>query len=64
MEPNPADGRSKLVWLTQAGSAFRDTAIESLRPAFAPLSRQLEAERLLAIIPDLRRVREILDRMR
>ena len=35
IEPNPQDGRSKLVHLTAEGRAFREEAIQSVRPGLS-----------------------------
>ena len=37
--PNPADGRSKCIWLTEAGAAFRAATIAALAPDFANLTQ-------------------------
>ncbi len=62
--PNPEDGRSKRVWLTPAGRAFRDAAIEALGPDLAAIDAGLDGARLAAMLPELMRLREWLDRRR
>ena len=64
IEPNPQDGRSKLVHLTYEGRAFREEAIQSVRPAFQPILEKLDPEFLKSLIPHLRRVRQALDEAR
>lgn len=64
ISPNPEDGRSKLVRLTPSGRAFREMAIAQVGPAFGPIIREIDAAKLMAILPDLKRVRQILDRNR
>jgi DNA-binding MarR family transcriptional regulator len=64
IEPNPGDGRSKLVILTPTGRAFREQAIAAVGPAFAPVMAQLNADDLLSMLPGLRKVRQILDENR
>jgi DNA-binding MarR family transcriptional regulator len=64
LEPNPEDGRSKLVRLTPSGREFRDKAIASVMPVFEPIMGEFESEKLLTMLPDLRKVRQILDRAR
>jgi DNA-binding MarR family transcriptional regulator len=64
LQPNPKDGRSKLVYLTQKGRAFRDEAIQSVGPAFEPVMEKLDPEFLKSLIPHLRKVRKALDAAR
>lgn len=62
--PNPRDRRSKCVWLTAEGRAFRDAAIRSLAPDLAEMAEALDGERLAALLPELRRIRVYLDENR
>jgi DNA-binding MarR family transcriptional regulator len=62
--PNPGDGRSKRIWLTPAGRAFRDTVIADLRPAMAPLADGFALPRAAALLPDLEDLRRVLDAAR
>ena len=64
LEPNTADGRSKLVFLTDEGRAFHKVAIESLGPMFAMVETQIDFDKLIEVLPLLREVREILDNNR
>lgn len=64
MRPNPEDGRSKRVWLTAAGRAFREEAIGALGPELAALDRELGGARVAAVLPELARLRAWLDRRR
>ncbi len=64
MRPNPVDKRSKRVWLTDAGRAFRDSAIEAMAPLFAELEHRFPAERAAAMLPELTAFREVVDRLR
>ena len=59
--PNPDDGRSKLVRLTEAGRAFREDAIAKLAPAFGFVADNLSADEILAALPVLEKVRKLLD---
>ena len=61
--PNPRDARSKQVWLTPSGRAFRDGAIASVAPEIAGIERALPglAE---SVLPDLTRLRRYLDAAR
>ncbi|MFN3263162.1 MAG: MarR family winged helix-turn-helix transcriptional regulator [Pikeienuella sp.] len=61
MRPNPADGRSKRVWITEAGRAFREEAILSIAPDILQLSQVVEPDRVAALMPALQRIREAMD---
>lgn len=61
---NPEDGRGKLVFLTEAGRAFRDEAIVAVSARFdAVLTPEIE-DLLARIRPDLVALRAHLDRNR
>ena len=62
--PNPKDGRSKCVMLTDAGRAFRDEAIVRLGPDLQAISRAIPPERVAAVLPLLADMRAWLDRER
>ncbi|WP_415402136.1 MarR family winged helix-turn-helix transcriptional regulator [Tateyamaria sp. SN3-11] len=64
LRPNPDDGRSKRVWLTEKGRALRNDAIAALGPDFAQLARDFDMERLAGITPVLRDLRIYLDKAR
>ena len=64
VDPDPADGRGKVVRLTPAGRATREAAIAKVEPLFADLLAQISAAELAAILPVLTRVRKILDAAR
>lgn len=64
LSPNPRDGRSKLVWLTEEGRDYRNAAIAALEPDVAALARAFSPERAAALLPALAELREILDRAR
>ena len=59
--PNPDDGRSKLVRLTEAGRAFRDDAIARLAPALGFVADSISVEEIGAVLPVLEKVRKLLD---
>jgi DNA-binding MarR family transcriptional regulator len=61
MAPNPGDGRSKCVWITEAGRTFRDTAIAALAPDIAGLARDFPANRLEQAVPVLTALRRLMD---
>jgi DNA-binding MarR family transcriptional regulator len=62
--PNPRDGRSKCILLTEAGRRFRDEAIARLRPDLARMAERVPACRAASILPTLTEIREYLDRER
>jgi DNA-binding MarR family transcriptional regulator len=62
--PNPRDGRSKCVLLTEAGRAFRDEAIARLAPDLEAIARAFPADRVAAALPLLAEIRAWLDRER
>ncbi len=61
---NPADGRSKQVWITDAGRIFRGDAIAGMGTDTARIVTAMPSEEIAGILPVLTRLREILDRMR
>ncbi|WP_375228746.1 MarR family winged helix-turn-helix transcriptional regulator [Roseobacter sp. S98] len=61
VHPNPKDGRSKQVWLTQAGRRFRDETITAMIPDLNRLSQVYEMQKLVEILPALRELRAVLD---
>ena len=64
MRRNPKDGRSKCVWLTEAGKRFREEAIASLDPDVAVLARQLPKKQIAELTKQLAEIRRILDAYR
>mgnify|MGYP001796126744 CR=1 FL=1 len=64
MRPNPADGRSKTVWITDKGRALREATIQSLAPEFIQLMQTFDVEALLAVKPTLTALRKLLDENR
>ena len=60
-EPHATDGRSKLVYITEAGRTFQKDAIDRLGPVFRMLEKEMGVEKLIEVLPILREVREILD---
>ncbi|MGI9463257.1 MAG: MarR family winged helix-turn-helix transcriptional regulator [Aestuariivirgaceae bacterium] len=61
VRPNTADGRSKLVFLTEAGRAFHSSAMESLTPMLDLLEREIDIDKMLKVLPVLEEVRRFLD---
>ena len=64
MRANPKDGRSKRVWITEAGRDFRDEAIAALVPMMAEMVKEFPPGRLEEILPTLTEVRIYLDELR
>ena len=61
MRANPRDGRSKLVFITDAGRAFRQQAIEALAPDMARVAAAFPPEAVARLLPDLEALRRFLD---
>lgn len=61
LRPNPTDGRSKCVWLTEAGQTTHAATIAKLAQDFDSLARQFDTGKLSAIAPVLKELREYLD---
>lgn len=64
LRPHEKDGRSKRVFITEKGKAFRDEAIGLLAPDLAAMAADLDMEALASVIPQLRALREYLDKAR
>lgn len=62
--PNPKDGRSKTVWLTDAGRTFREAAIVSLDPDIDALRADIPEDSIAELLPVLAKVRAIMDAYR
>jgi DNA-binding MarR family transcriptional regulator len=59
--PNPKDGRSKCVWITNAGRGFRDQAIVKLEPKLTQFLAHLSTDNVSALVTDLANLRKLLD---
>lgn len=64
IRPNPQDGRSKLVWLTEAGRAFREQALQAMIPDMIELAQAFPPDRAAALLPALTDLRKLLDARR
>lgn len=64
LAPNPEDGRSKCVFITEAGRRFRTNAISTLAPDVQTLAEEIPPARLAQILPILTELREYLDKER
>ena len=61
IRPNPKDGRSKIVKITQAGRDLVVAGRAALAPTIAALAQLTDTKRYEALLPDLIQLREILD---
>ncbi len=64
IKPNPEDARGKLVFLTDAGHAFRDDAVIKLGQGFGHLETEAYREMAQRLLPDLTAFRKHLDNNR
>lgn len=64
LRPNPRDGRSRCVWLTPKGRAWRDQAIANLDPDFARIGARFTPEDIARVMPFLTELRQYLDAAR
>jgi DNA-binding MarR family transcriptional regulator len=64
MRPNARDGRSKCVFITEAGRAFRLGAISSLMPDMAVIAAEFPVDRVAVMLPALADLRRTMDAMR
>jgi len=62
--PNPKDGRSKSVFLTEKGEAFRVDTIQKLAVAFQGFAGEFSMAELTPTLEILAKVREYLDKER
>lgn len=64
IQRNPSDGRSKLVYLTKSGESFQKKAIVALSPLLDHIGKECNVAELSAMLPNLQKLREVLDRNR
>lgn len=64
VRPNPNDGRSKCVWITEKGRVLRDDTIAGMMPEFKKLAEGFDMTRLAEIQPVLTDLRIFLDNHR
>ena len=64
MRPNPEDGRSKQVWITEKGRLFREEALLATAPMLADLAEELPVETVGQIVEELTKIRSYLDKRR
>jgi DNA-binding MarR family transcriptional regulator len=61
LQANPEDGRSKLVHITDAGRAFRQSTIDALAPDLGRIAAAIPPDQLAKMLPDLESLRQFLD---
>ncbi len=59
--PNPKDGRSKCVWITDAGRDFIGQALFNVAPEVTKTSSHLSTDQVTALVNDLAHIRKLLD---
>jgi DNA-binding MarR family transcriptional regulator len=64
IRPDPADGRAKIVAITDAGRAMRQACMAAQLPLLAEFEQLLPTADLAALLPGLRQVRQLLDAAR
>jgi DNA-binding MarR family transcriptional regulator len=64
VRPNPEDGRSKLVFLTEAGRLFREQAMIAVLPDLQSIEARLSADKAEALLPGLVHLRQLMDQAR
>jgi DNA-binding MarR family transcriptional regulator len=64
VEPDPADGRAKIVRITRAGRAARNRALAAMTPEIARLLGEIKAAEFAAALPFLTKLKDVLDRRR
>lgn len=64
MEPNPADGRSKVVRITDAGRAAREAAIGAIAGPISKIRETFGEAETMALLPQLQALRQFLDQNR
>ena len=62
--PHPEDGRSKQVFLTEAGRQVRADAIAAMTPDMSWIAEGFPPERVEAVLPALMDLRRLLDERR
>lgn len=64
VRPDPADGRAKLVALTEAGRAMRDACVAAIGPLLPLVEQSLDETELQTMLQLLQRLRQKLDNAR
>ena len=58
---HPTDGRSKCVWITDAGRGFVGQAIFNMAPELTKTLAHLSTDNVSALVDDLAHIRKLLD---
>ncbi len=61
IRPNPNDGRSKCIWITEEGRKFRQRAIASMAPDIAKVLGDISADEIENVVTTLREIRKTMD---
>ncbi len=61
IRPNPKDKRSKCVFITATGRAFREKAINEIAPDLQAVANRFPADKMSKIVPYLADIRQYLD---
>lgn len=64
VEPDPEDGRSKRVFLTEAGRAAREDALAAAAPLFARVPEAISSSDMIDLLPALEKLHAWLDENR
>ena len=64
MRPNPKDGRSKCVWITEAGVSLQNDTIVKLGDQFQDLAEAFPTEKIGDLVPRLAEIRAFMDAAR
>jgi len=64
MRPNPKDGRSKQVWITEAGRNFLQDTLGQLMPTFEKMAKDVPEDQIAEALPVLAAVRKFMDENR
>ncbi len=64
VRPNPNDGRSKCVWLTEKGRSAREDIIAAMGPDIEILAKGFNPSKLRDVLPVLTELRQFLDNHR
>ncbi len=64
VEPDPVDGRAKLVDITEAGRKAREDAVAAAAPLMNEIQALVRDVDIDALLPELTRIRELLDAQR
>lgn len=61
IRPDWDDARSKRVSLSESGRKARDEAVKDIEPVFSMITKEIGADKIKAILPTLRSLRELMD---